>query len=86
MAVTAVPSQTTSIQVLASNQFRKSALFENTDANRVYIICSSQAASASLFSFSLAQNENGAVPEGYGGAVQAIWAGDGTGSLMVTEY
>jgi hypothetical protein len=88
MALTVTASGTSSVSVLPSRN-RERLIFENSDANICYVLLDSGTASSSNFSFSLAAaGDPGANAEivGYHGAVQAIWGGDGTGSLMTTEY
>ena len=84
MAVTAVSSTTTSTVAVAANTSRQELAFENSDANRAYILLGSGTASSTNYSFSLAQFEN-ASRDGYRGEVNVVWAGDGTGHLMVTQ-
>lgn len=59
-------------------------VIENTDANRLYVLLHNGTASATNFSFSLAQNENAEITA-YRGAVKGIWAGNGSGVALVTE-
>jgi phage protein U len=59
-------------------------VIENTDANRLYVLLHSGTASATNFSFSLAQNENAEITA-YRGVVKGIWAGDGSGAALLTE-
>lgn len=58
-------------------------IIENTDANRLYVLLDSGTASATNFSFSLAQNEK-AGPLLYNGPVKGIWASDGDGAALIT--
>lgn len=84
MPVTSYASGAASAACLSAGA-RNGVIFVNTDANRVYINLSSDAASATTHSFSLAQNENACVPM-YTGAATYLHAADGTGHLIVTEY
>lgn len=59
-------------------------VIENSDANRLYVLLDSGNASASNFSFSLAQDENAEIRT-YRGVVKGIWAGDGSGSAFLTQ-
>jgi hypothetical protein len=86
MGITSVASSTTSAVALASNLERRGAIVENTDANRAYVRLGSGDASNTSFSFSLAQNENAAIPVGYTGQISVVWEADGTGSLLITEF
>lgn len=85
MANSSVSSTTTSTQLLAVSAARKALIVENSDANRLYVLLNSGTASSSNYSFSLAQNENALVP-GYTGEIVGIWAGDGAGAALITEY
>ena len=60
-------------------------IVENTDANRLYVLLDTGNASATNFTFSLAHDEKYTV-EGYSGIVKGIWAVDGSGSSLVTEF
>lgn len=84
-AVTIVASSTTSARAVAQDGGRQGLVLENSDANRAYILLGPGTASATNYSFSLAQNENASLL-GCREQVNVIWAADGTGSLLVTEY
>jgi hypothetical protein len=88
MAVTAVASATSSTSLVAGNTSRKGLVIENSDANRLYVLLGAGTASATNYSFSLAQNENAGVYgiADYTGEVNGIWAGDGSGYAMVTVW
>lgn len=73
------------VQLLAPNSSRKGMVIENSDANRLHVLLGSGAASATAFSFSLAQNENAHLMN-YTGEVKGIWAADGAGSALISEY
>ena len=85
MAVTSVDSAAASTQLVAVNAERRNLIIENTDANRLYVLLGSGTASATNFSFSLAQNENAHVP-GFTGQVMGIWSADGSGAAKITQY
>jgi hypothetical protein len=85
MAVTSVPSSATSVALLASSSRRGGAI-ENTDANVLYVILDSAAATTSLFTVSLAEGDYYELPPGYDGEVRGIWAADGAGAAKVTEW
>jgi hypothetical protein len=85
MAVTAVASATSSTALLAAGS-RRSAIIENSDANRLYVLLDGGTASATNYSFSLAANENASIPSAYTGPVNGIWAADGTGYAQITTY
>jgi hypothetical protein len=83
MSVSSVASATSSTTLLAASaRFR--VIIENSDANRLYVLLDSGTASATNFSFSLAQDENAKV-EDYHGVIKGIWAGDGSGFAYLTE-
>lgn len=87
MAVTSVASTTTSTQLLAANSSRKGLIVANTDANDLYVLLSSGTASSSNYSFKLATGEEKTIqPPVYAGEVVGVWAGDGAGAALVTEY
>lgn len=83
MAVTAVASAASNTSLLAPSS-RSKVIIENSDANRLYVLLDEGTASATNFSFSLAQNENAEVLN-YRGAIKGIWAADGSGSAHITE-
>jgi hypothetical protein len=83
MAATSVASNTSSV-VLAAARARHGLIITNDDANRLYVLLDSAAASTTNYSFSLAENENAYVPD-YDGEVRGIWAGDGSGAARITE-
>lgn len=79
-------SSASSAQVVALNLSRKGLVLTNTDANTVYVKCGT---TASLTDFTVA------IPPGgtwvmdqpiYTGRIDAIWAADGSGSLIGTEF
>lgn len=82
MAVTSVASTTTSTTLLSPGR-RTAFTIENTDANRLYVLLDDDTASATNYSFSLAQNENAIVP--YQGKVCGVWAADGSGVALMSD-
>lgn len=85
-AITSVDSGATSVTLLAANANRKGATITNTDANALYINMAGGTASATAYSVALALGGTYSVPSGYTGAITGIWALDGTGTALVTEY
>ena len=59
-------------------------IIANDDANRLYVLLASGTASATNYTFSLAQHEYAHIRE-YRGVIKGIWAGDGSGNAYVTE-
>ena len=85
-AVTTVNSGTGSTTLLAANSNRKGATIENTDANVLYVDCAGDTASSTNFTKSLDSDEYWEVPFGFTGKITGIWAGDGSGKAVVTEF
>lgn len=83
--VTASVTTANGVSICAANGARSGLIVENTDANRLYVLLDTGNASATNFTFSLAQNEKYTV-QGYSGIVKGLWAGDGSGSALVTEF
>lgn len=85
-SLSALGSAAVNAQLLAANASRKGLILVNTDANDVYV---KYGATASLTSFSVRIAGNGGYWEMpapiYVGAIDAIWAADGAGSLYATE-
>jgi hypothetical protein len=82
----AVASGVVSATILASNAARKGATITNTDANALYLDLSGGTASSTNFSVQIASNAYYEVPFGYTGKITGIWAADGSGSALVTEF
>lgn len=82
----AVASGIASVTILAANPNRKGATITNTDANALYLDLSGGTASSTSFSAAVAANGYYEVPFGYSGLITGIWAADGTGSALVTEF
>lgn len=84
--LTSVASAAASTQLLAANTARKGAIITNTDANALFIDLSGGTASSTSYSVQLATDGTYEVPYGYTGAITGIWAVDGTGAALVTEF
>jgi hypothetical protein len=85
-AKTAVDSGTSSVAILAANPDRVGAIIANTDANALYLDLSGGTASSTSYTVTVATGEYYELPYGYTGAVTGIWAVDGTGQALVTEF
>jgi hypothetical protein len=87
IAITAVSSQTTSVQLLAADSTRSSVAIENTDSGTLYVSVGTSPATtvAGGFSFSLALNQPATLtpPESYA-ALYGIWSSDGSGGASIT--
>jgi hypothetical protein len=83
---TSVNSGTSSVTILASNANRKGATVFNTDANALYLDLSGGTASSTSFTVSVATNAYYEVPFGYTASITGIWAADGAGAALVTEF
>lgn len=83
---TSVPSGIASVTILAANSARKGATIANTDANALLLDLTGGTASATRYSYSLATGGVLEVPFGYSGAITGVWAADGTGAALVTEF
>lgn len=84
MAVTQVASAASDTRLIQSRD-RAGLLITNTDANRLYVMADSQTVTAALYSFYLEQGETFDL-QSYEGEVRGIWAADGAGHALVTEY
>ena len=85
MPVSAVPSATSSTQLVAPHSSRRSVIICNDDANRLYVLLDGGTASATNYSFSLAQHENARLQgDEAQGEIKGIWAGDGSGNALIT--
>lgn len=85
-AKTSVASGTASVTILAANANRRGATISNTDANILYLDLSGGTASATSFTVAVAANGYYEVPFGYTGLITGVWAVDGTGAALVTEF
>lgn len=84
-SLTALASSATSAQLLAANAARKGLTLYNTDANAV-LVKYGTTASATSFTVRITQNGYWEMPlPTYTGRIDAIWEGDGAGSLYATE-
>lgn len=85
-AKSSVNSGTSSVSILAANANRKGATIYNTDANVLYLDLSGGTASATSCSVPVAAGAIHSVPFGYTGAITGVWASDGSGAALVTEF
>lgn len=81
-----VSSGIVSVAIAAANPDRVGAVITNTDANALYLDMTGGTASATAFTVSVAANGTYEVPYGFTGAITGIWAADGTGAALVTEF
>lgn len=84
--VTSVLSGVASVLILAANTLRRGAIIHNTDANALTLLLAAGAASATNLSAIVATGATYQVPFGYRGIINGIWAIDGTGAAVVTEF
>jgi hypothetical protein len=89
--VTSVASTATSTSIIAANTSRQGLSISNTDANILYLLLGGGTASATNFTVAIGGATATAigyyeVPYGFTGAITGIWAVDGTGAALVTEY
>ncbi len=83
---TKVDSTTTSGQLVAANANRKNLIIVNTDANALYLLYAGSG-TVSVTNLSDIVPSNGRIEvNGYTGAVQGVWAGDGAGSAFITQF
>lgn len=81
-----VASAAVSTSLLASNASRKGATITNTDVNTLYLDLSGGTASATSYTLQLPSGGYYEVPYGYTGPITGIWAADGTGYALITEF
>jgi len=86
LKITFVASAATSTSIIAANTARQGLSISNTDANVLYLLIGGGTASATNFSVQVAANGYFEMPYGFTGAVTGIWAVDGSGAALVTEY
>ena len=79
-----VASGTGAVLLLAANKNRVSVIIENTDTNKLYVSFGTVTATTSNYTFQLAQHANKEVLT-FRGPIYGIWAGDGSGSALMTE-
>lgn len=84
--LSSVASGVASVTILAANAARRGAVVTNTDANALHLDLSGGTASTTSFSVKVAADGYYEVPYGFTGAITGIWALDGTGSALVTEF
>lgn len=58
----------------------------NTDANALYILLGTGTVSSSLYTEKLATDGVYEVPYAFTGIVTGVWAGNGAGGALVTDY
>lgn len=88
ITITSVSSSTTSQAVVSANVSRSQVTLVNTDPNRCYIRLGSTAATTSTGGFTDYLDEGDTTyidGDEAEQAIQAIWSGDGSGGLSVTE-
>lgn len=85
MAVTSVDSTTTSTR-LAVSHGRQGVAVRNTDANALYLLLDSGTASATNHTVALVQDAYFETPFDYEGEVNGVWAANGSGVALVTEF
>lgn len=83
---TSVASTDSSTTILAANDRRRGAVIVNTDANALYLDLSGGTAASTRYTASIAQDGEYEVPFGYQGAITGVWASDGSGNALVTEF
>lgn len=84
-SLSALASSASSAQLLASTSTRKGLILHNTDSFDVYVKYGTTA-SATSYTVMIAPNGYWEMPEPiYTGRIDAIWAGNGSGSLYATE-
>jgi hypothetical protein len=85
MALSVVASTTSSTALAVPDTARTSVIICNDDANRLYVLLGGGTASATNYSFSLAQNENAELRgTAARNQIAGIWAADGSGNALVT--
>lgn len=84
--VTSVNSAATSTTIIAANRYRAGVSVTNTDANALYLLVGGGTASTTNYSVKLVSDGYFEVPYNFTGAITGIWAADGSGTALVTEY
>lgn len=82
--VTAVNDSATSVEILAANTDRKSAIIYNDSSEILYIKYGGTSASTTDYTYKIAAGA-GWIVDDYNGVIYGIWASDSTGKAMVTE-
>lgn len=80
---TSVASAASTTSLLAADANRYGFTVANTDANLLYVLLGTGTASATNYTFTVAPNSDRTVSD-YTGAVQGIWAADGSGAALLT--
>jgi hypothetical protein len=83
---TSVNSGAASVTILAANTARKGATVTNTDANILYLDLSGGTASTTSHTVAVPTGSYYEAPFGYTGLITGIWAADGSGAALVTEF
>jgi hypothetical protein len=86
MAVSSVNSAASSTTLLAVNTSRDGATIRNTDANILYVLLDGGTASATNHTVALATGDYYELPARYRGQVNGIWAADGSGVALISEF
>lgn len=89
--LTSVSSTAASQTIKAANTARLGLSISNTDANILYLLLGGGTASATNFTVAISGATATAigyyeVPYGFTGAITGIWAVDGAGAALVTEF
>ena len=89
--VTSVASAAVSTAIVAENGARRGLIISNTDANILYLRLGGGTASATAFTVAIPGAtatviDKYQVPFGFVGAITGIWAIDGLGSAVITEF
>jgi hypothetical protein len=85
MAFTTVSSSASSGTLLEADTSRKSLIIANSDANTLYVLLATGTASATNYSYLLAQNAQIELPF-YTGKVVGVWSSAGSGKAMITSW
>lgn len=84
MGVASVASTTTSTQL--SDSSSRGRTIYNSDANALYVLLARGTASSTNFSLVLQTGDLYEVPPEYEGEIVGVWAADGSGAALVTEF
>lgn len=84
--VTSVPSAAADTLLLKGRSNRAGATITNTDANALYVLLADGVASATNYTVKLVTDAYFETPFGYSGPIRGIWAADGVGAALVTEF
>lgn len=87
MSTTSVASSATSAELLAAGSSRQMITVRNTDANTLYLLVGTGTASATNHTVALASGDYYELPHvRYAGALNGVWAADGSGAALITVY